>query len=285
MKTDSFFYRFFRAFPEAFFILIGLDKRKAQGYQFTSVEVKDIAFRFDGIFLPAAIDDLIYYVEAQFYKAGDFYPRFFGKIFAHLEQYAPANDWRAIVIYPHEAFDTGIHPHYRELFESGRLKRIYLTDLPEAALERFPLNLLKIIIDSKEKVLSTAETIVRQLPEQVQDKKTQEIVIELLFNLLLSKLPQLSREEIKKMFEPMLSDIKKTRFYQEVAEEISQELTPRITQELTPRITQESKQEEKREIAKTLLKKNFSLDLIVEITGLSQEEILMLHSESLEKFA
>ena len=106
----------------------------------------------------------------------------------------------------------------------------------------------------------TAEQIVRQLPEQVQDEKTQEIIIELLFNLLLSKLPQLSREEIKKMFEPMLSDIRKTRFYQEVAEE--------------------SKLEEKREIARTMLKKDFSLDLIIEITGLSQEEILTLHQES-----
>lgn len=45
MKTDSFFYRFFLAFPEAFFLLIGQAKRKAKGYKFTSVEVKDIDFR------------------------------------------------------------------------------------------------------------------------------------------------------------------------------------------------------------------------------------------------
>jgi predicted transposase/invertase (TIGR01784 family) len=133
-------------------MLIGLDKQKAKGYQFTSVEVKDIDFRFDGIFLPETADELIYCAEAQFYQATDFYSRFFGKIFAYLEQYDPPNDWRAIVIYPSQAFDTGVHHHYREFFESGRLQRIFLTDLPDELLEKFPLNLLKIIIDSKENV-------------------------------------------------------------------------------------------------------------------------------------
>ncbi len=255
MKTDSFIHRFFREFPGAFFVLIGQDEQKAEGYQFTAVEVKDIGFRFDGIFLPEAQDENIYCVEAQFYQAPDFYPRFFGKIFAYLQQKQPTNDWRAIVIYPNEAVDTGIHHHYREFFESGRLRRVFLANLSDEILERFPLNLLKIIIDSKEKVLSTAEKLIRQLPEQIPDKKTQEIFIELLFNLLLNKLPQLSREEIKEMYEPLLSDIRKSRFYQEVAEEKA------------------------KEIAKTMLKKNFGIELISEITGLSQEEILAISQE------
>lgn len=80
------------------------------------------------------------------------------------------------------------------------------------------------------------------------------------------------------MFE--LADVKKSRFYREVAEELTQELTPKLTQELTPKLTQELTpkiaQEKAREIAGAMLKKNFSLDLIVEITGLSPEEILAL---------
>ncbi len=248
-------------------MLIGLDKQKAKGYQFTSVEVKDIDFRFDGIFLPEAKDEIIYCVEAQFQKKLDFYPRFFGKIFAYLQQYEPVNDWQAIVIYPNEAVDTGVHHHYREFFQSGRLKRVYLTSLPEASLERFPLNLLKIIVEPEEKALPTAEKIIRQLPEQVQDEGTQELIVELLINLLVSKLPQMSRKEIEKMFEPLLSDVKKSRFYQEVAEEVAQELTPKIAQEKA------------KEIAKTMLQKNFGIELISEITGLSQEEILAISQE------
>ncbi|MGH7454187.1 MAG: hypothetical protein ACRENG_22730 [bacterium] len=65
------------------------------------------------------------------------------------------------------------------------------------------------------------------------------------------------------MFEPLLSDVKKSRLYQEVVEE------------LTPKIAQESKYE----IAKVMLKKNFTVELIAEITGLSQEEIRALSQQ------
>ncbi len=167
------------------------------------------------------------------------------------------------------------------LFESGRLQRVYLADLPDEALEKFPLNLLKISIASKRQVITTAEKIIRQLPEQVPDEKQQELIVELLTNLLVSKLPEMSRKEIEKMFE--LADVKKPRFYREVAEEVAQELTPKIAQELTPKIGQEltSKiaQKKARDVAQTMLKKDFSPDLIAEITGLSQEEILALGRE------
>ncbi len=60
MKTDSLFYRFFREFPNVFFMLIGEDERKARLYKFTSIEVKEQAFRFDGVFLPKSKDNFIY---------------------------------------------------------------------------------------------------------------------------------------------------------------------------------------------------------------------------------
>ena len=262
MKTDSFFYRYFLAFPEAFFLLIGQAKRNAKGYQFTSVEVKDIAFRFDGLFVPETKAALIYCVEAQFKKRHGFYLSFFAKIANYLQKHEPPNDWRAIVFFPNHAADTGVHRHYREFFESGRLQRVYLSDLPHAALEKFPLNLLQIIVASKRKVLPMAEKIIRQLPEQVPDEKRQELIVELLTNLLVSKLPEMTRKEIEKMFE--LEDVKKSRFYREVAEEVAEE----------------SERKRTREIAKTMLKKDFSLELIAEITGLAPEEILALRQET-----
>jgi len=161
--------------------------------------------------------------------------------------------WRAVVLFPSPAFDPGVHPHYEEFFGSGRLRRLYLTTIPEEQLNKFPLCLFRIIIDPEEQVVATAEKIIRQMPEQVSDAHSQEIIIELLGNLLLSKLPQMSRKEIEKMFEPLLSDVRKSRFYQEVAEEVTQE--------------------SKYGIARTMLKKNFSLELIAEITGLSEQEI------------
>ena len=64
------------------------------------------------------------------------------------------------------------------------------------------------------------------------------------------------------MIEPMLSDIKKSRAYQEIA--------------------QEGEQKRTREIAKAMLKKNMSFELITEITGLPQQELLALSQELAE---
>ncbi len=50
MRTDSLFYRIFNTAPEIFFQLI--DRPIVPGYQFQSVEVKQTAFRIDGVFVP-----------------------------------------------------------------------------------------------------------------------------------------------------------------------------------------------------------------------------------------
>ena len=214
MKTDSFFYRFFREFREAFFTLIGEDEQKAKQYDFISVEVKEQSFRFDLVAQPAAREDNLYFFETQFNPEDDFYLRFFGEVAVYLRQKNPVNMWRAVVLFPSPAFDSGVHPHYEEFFGSGRLHRLYLTAIPEELLNKFPLCLFKIIIDPEEKVVATAEKIIRDMREQVPDAGMQEIILELLGNLLLSKLPQMTRKEIEKMFEPLLSDVKKSRFYQ-----------------------------------------------------------------------
>ena len=279
MKTDSFFNRFFREFPGAFFTLIGEDERKAGRYKFTSVEVKEQAFRFDGVFLPKTKNDHIYFIEAQFKKENDFYPRFFGEIFLYLRQYKPANNWRAVVLFPDEAADPGVHHHYQEFFESERLKPLYLTHLSREHLQKFPLSLFQIILDSDQEAVSTASKIIQELPNDLPDAKEQEKVFQILVNLLMDKLPKLSFEEIKKMTEPLFSNIKKSRAYQEIAEEVAQELTPKIAQELTPKIAQESSLKAKRVIAKSLLRKKMSLDLVAEVTGLSKKEVRALSKE------
>jgi predicted transposase YdaD len=51
-------------------------------------------------------------------------------------------------------------------------------------------------------------------------------------NLLSSKLPQLSHEEMQKMFQPILTDVRKTRFYQDVAEEVGQKKAQKIAKAL-----------------------------------------------------
>ncbi|MBW4672951.1 MAG: Rpn family recombination-promoting nuclease/putative transposase [Desmonostoc geniculatum HA4340-LM1] len=54
MKTDTIFYSLFQAFPSIFFELINQSPAEAITYNFTSCEVKQLAFRLDGLFLPIA---------------------------------------------------------------------------------------------------------------------------------------------------------------------------------------------------------------------------------------
>ncbi len=80
------------------------------------------------------------------------------------------------------------------------MRRLHLNDLPKEALEKFPLNLFRIILDSEQKALTTAQNLVRQLPQQHLSAQTQEIFVEVLINLLLSKLPQMSRKKMSLKF-------------------------------------------------------------------------------------
>jgi predicted transposase/invertase (TIGR01784 family) len=70
MKTDSIFYRLFKTFPEAFFELINSEAAETTAYDFASVELKQTAFRIDGVFLPVPIERKkpIYFLEVQFQK-------------------------------------------------------------------------------------------------------------------------------------------------------------------------------------------------------------------------
>jgi len=68
MRTDTLFYQLFQTFHGLLFELIDEPASNAEGYDFVSVEVKEKAFRFDGIFLAADMEKPIYFVEVQFQK-------------------------------------------------------------------------------------------------------------------------------------------------------------------------------------------------------------------------
>ena len=123
MKTDTIFYRLFQSFPSIFFELINQPPEEANAYQFSSVEVKQLSFRIDGVFLPASNSPSLpnYFVEVQFQPDSTFYSRLFAEIFLYLRQNKPTNDWRAVVLYPTQEIDTGDIKHYREFFASQRV--------------------------------------------------------------------------------------------------------------------------------------------------------------------
>lgn len=77
MKTHPLFYHLFQEFPTIFFELISQSASLADDYKFTFIELKQVAFRWDGLFVPP-IDKPnlpIYFVEMQFQLDETFYYR------------------------------------------------------------------------------------------------------------------------------------------------------------------------------------------------------------------
>ena len=219
MKTDPIFYRLFQLFPSALLELIGRSPAEANVYEFTSVEVKQLAFRLDGLFLPAieSPEYPIYFVEVQFYKENDFYFRFFGEIFLYLAQYKPINPWYAVVIYPTRDIEVEETAQYGILLESERVKRVYLDELGELPENSIALGIVKLVMAPAQNTTQQARQLIDKTRQQLAGEDIQRDVLELLERIIVYKLPQLSTQELEQMF--TLDDLKKTRVYQEAFQE------------------------------------------------------------------
>jgi predicted transposase/invertase (TIGR01784 family) len=215
VKTDTIFYRLFQSFPEFFFELINSSEETANFYQFSSVEVKQLAFRIDGVFLPSQDNQPIYFLEVQFQYDANFYRRFFGEIFLYLTQTSLSSDWRGVVIYPHPQIESEYRDNYRELFDSGRVERIYLNELE--LTESIGINTILLVTAETTQAIEIAKPLIERVTQQVNNGNIKAEILELIESILIYKLPFAQRQEIEAMFS--LSDLKQTKFYQEAKEE------------------------------------------------------------------
>lgn len=213
MKTDSIFYRLFQEFPDIFFELIGNPSVTATEYQFSSVEIKQTAFRIDGVFLPNTEEKPIYFVEVQFQEDSKIYSRLFTEINLYLRQNQPENDWFAVVIYPSSSIDTAKTKHYRESFASGRVTRIYLDELGENASLPIGIATIKLVIENENKAIQEARELIIRTSQEINSVKQQQQLLQLIETILIYKLPSMDIKEIQEMFG--LSDLKQTKVYQQ----------------------------------------------------------------------
>ena len=216
MRTDTLFYQLFNAFHSLLFELIERLISEAEGYEFSSVEVKEKAFRFDGIFIPKAKDKPIYLIEVQFQQKEDFYWEYLSEIYLYLNQSRPKQDWKAIAIFARRSYEPEPRSHVQEMLNCQRIQRVYLEDLVDRETDSFAIAIIQLILSSE----SQAVTMARRLGEKIEqenDPEIQEQVLELIETVLVYKFPKLSRQEIEAMF--TYSDLKQTRVYQEAREE------------------------------------------------------------------
>ncbi|MFB2835947.1 Rpn family recombination-promoting nuclease/putative transposase [Floridanema evergladense] len=218
MKTDTIFYRLFQSFPSIFFELLDQSPESANAYQFSSVEVKQLSFRIDGVFLPLenAPETPIYFAEVQFQSDKTFYSRFFAEIFLYLDKTELTNDWRGVVIYPTRNTESSNIFRYRELLTPTRVRRIYLDELGTTE-QSIGIETVKLVIEPEETAASFARHLIEKAREELSDEVQQRELLQLIETIIIYKFTQKSREEIQAMLG--LGDIRQTRVYQEALEE------------------------------------------------------------------
>ena len=182
MRTDTIFFQLFQTFDSLLFELVGLPPETAAGYRFTSVEIKEKAFRFDGIFMPDSVDKNIWFVEVQFQKRAEFYWEFVGEIFLYLSQYKPEHDWQAVAIFAKRNIEPEIPKQFREIFASERIVRIYLDELPEN--QSLHIELVRLIVAPKRETVALAQQLAGQVGQIDRER-----MIEFIETVLLYKFP------------------------------------------------------------------------------------------------
>jgi len=218
VKTDTIFYRLFQSFPSIFFELIHQPPETANAYQFASVEVKQLAFRIDGVFLPTSnAASPIYFVEVQFQPDKKLYSRLFAEIFLYLDKTELTNNWQGVVVYPRRSIDVGETERYAELLASGRVTRIYLDELDSGETQSIGIGTVKLVIEPESTAVAKTRELIELAKQQIDSEVTQKEFLKLIETIVVYKFPQKSREEIEQMFG--LTELKQTKVYQEAKEE------------------------------------------------------------------
>lgn len=221
LKTDSIFYRIFQTDPGILFELLEQSSDRAQGYEFRSVEIKQLAFRIDGVLLPKpdAPDQTVWFVEVQFQKDEYFYHRFFAEIGLYLAQHPKTEDWKAVVIFPNRKVEPEQQNLHRAQLNSDQVHRVYLNELKDSGA--LGVGLVQLILASPKKAIAQVQLLLSRSDTQGQTNPKITAIIKLIETIIVYKFPELSREEIEGMFG--LSELKQTKVYQEALQEGKQE--------------------------------------------------------------
>ncbi|OZH54851.1 hypothetical protein AFK68_08255 [Hydrocoleum sp. CS-953] len=233
MKTDSIFYRLFLEMPGVYFQLIGESPTLANSYKFQSVEIKQTAFRLDGVLVPNTESPTtpIHFGEVQMQKDEAFYRRFFGEIFLYLRQYEESKYWQALVVFRNRDIETKDTQPYQALLNSSNVTRVYLEDLGDEAYENLGLGIVKLIVEDEAKAVQQAKMLSAKATAELDETERQK-VLELVKTIILYKFQDLEPEEVIEMLG--MEDFKKSRLYQGIKREGIEEGTLLTKLEMVP---------------------------------------------------
>ena len=219
MKTDAIFYDIFQRLPGTFFRIVGQDPAEADHYRFTSEEVKQIAFRIDGVFQPTDAKPAmpLYFGEVQFWDSPGFYFDLFGKVFVFLKRHRPNRRWKAVALFAHRGLDPGI-PLALQDVATAHLQVIYLDEwLRQHPDGSIGVRMVRLIMEPAETAAVEARDLLRESRAAADRDTAARTNVELIETILVYKFPGLTRKEVEAMFE--ITDVRQTRIYQEAMEE------------------------------------------------------------------
>ncbi|CCQ58357.1 hypothetical protein CWATWH0005_4198 [Crocosphaera watsonii WH 0005] len=233
-------------YPRSFFDLIGEEATQENNYKFSSIEVKQLSFRLDGLFLPRDENSNrpLYLVEVQFQVDENLYYRLFSEFFLFLRQYKPPHPWQMVVVYPRRKIEREQSIHFGDFLKLPNITRIYLDELGEEELDSIGIGMINLVVESEETAIPQAKELYQKAQNQLTDEGIKREFLDLIESIIVYKFPQKNREEIEAMFE--LADLKKTKVYQEALTEEAVKLVMRllnrrfgeVTQSLTEQIRQ-----------------------------------------------
>jgi len=213
MKTDSLFYELFRRWPGVALELAGLDPERSAHYEFRSEEIKQTAFRLDGILAPREDSDEPWlFLEVQFQPDDSLYRRLFAEIFLYLHRLPKPKEWRALVIYP-TAQTERIPAGYTSLLQLPEIHRVDLQSLSGQDRSTAGWDMLRLIVDEADVAIHRANQLLNRSASPDPD------LINFIETILVYKLPRSTREEIQAMLGITDVELKQTRFYQDVLAE------------------------------------------------------------------
>jgi predicted transposase/invertase (TIGR01784 family) len=210
MRRDTIFYQLFQQSPTLLFELLPQPPERAAQYSFEAVEVKETAFRMDGVFLPPDPVGIVYFCEVQFQKDEMLYERINSEIGIYIYRNRERfSDWQAVVIYPTRSIEQSNTDLVRELLASERIMRVYLDELGE--IEELPIGVGLMVLTTIESEAATLAA--RSLIERSGGDRA---IIDLISTIIVYKFDNLSREEVDVM---LGIELQQTRVYREARAE------------------------------------------------------------------
>jgi predicted transposase/invertase (TIGR01784 family) len=276
VKRDSIYYQIFKRFPGLLFELIDYRPEQTQNYRFESVEVKETAFRIDGVFLPpeGTTPRIIFFAEVQFQKDEALYHRFFTESMMYLNRNQSQYDnWYCVVIFPSRSLEPSDTITHRIFLNSEQVRRIYLDELGTPNTLPIGINLMQLTIASEKAIAQQAKQLIERVQLESTDTLPKNEIIDIITTIAVYKFSTLSREEVEAMLGLTLQE---TRVYQEAKAEGREEQKAEMLLEQT-RIYQEAKAEGRSEMLKAtvplLLKTGMSVEQIAQQLNVDVEAV------------